>query len=146
MATKKKALKKKSKYTGRPTSYSQTIVNQALKYLDDYQTEHQHPFPSLVGLCKVLGRGKTTFYRWWKEDKDKPEWGDIMETLNEIQELVLLNKSSIGALHPTIAALILGRHGYHKKVDNELSGPGGGPIQSKTLMVTGVESKHKDSK
>lgn len=147
-------------YMGRPTTYGAEIVDQALDYLVNYDSEfYEHPFPSVVGLAQVINRSRNLLYAWAKlKKKDDegnetdelkyPEWADIMETLQEVQELKLLHGGITAQFNTHIAALVLGKHGYHKKVDNEMSGPGGGPIETKnkTLTVTGVESQHPDSK
>lgn len=139
------AKKKKPGINGRPTTCTAAVYKAALLYLENYETKYEHPFPSLVGLCKVIGRGKTTIYNWALDDR-KPEWKDLVDTINEVQEMVLLHKGLTGFFNPAITSLVLGKHGYHKKVDNEWTGKDGGPIQTKTLVVSGVDSKHPDSK
>jgi len=99
---------------GRPTDYTQDIANKAWEYVDNYEN-HGHAIPSVVGLCKVLKRGKSTIYDW-AQDEEK-EFSDILAAINENQELVTFNKSLTGDYNPTIAKLLLGKHGYHDKQD-----------------------------
>jgi len=105
---------------GRPTEYSPDMVKKAWEYMDNYNTKHGHEIPSLVGLCKVLNRGKTTLYNW-ADDTDK-EFRDIIDTINEIQQLALLNGGLNGSFNSTITKLILGRHGYTDKQELEVTG------------------------
>jgi len=104
---------------GRPTEYNQELVDAAWAYIDNY-AEHGHAVPSLVGLCKVLNRGKSTLYDWAKDD-DK-EISDILAAINENQELVAFNKSLTNEYNPTIAKLLLGKHGYSDKQETEHKG------------------------
>lgn len=136
--------RKKITYVGRPTLYDQKVVDKSLDYLENYEDTYDHPFPSQVGLSKVLGRSIATLNKW-RVDETKPEFNDIMNAIVAQQELVLLNKGITGTFNPAITSLVLGKHGYHKKVDSVLTGADGGPIATKTLTVTGVESQHPDS-
>lgn len=133
--------------SGRPMEYDQDTVDKALDYVENYKEKYGHPFPSNVGLAKVLNRGMNTIYLWRKDER-KPEFRDIMDRIKEVQEMELLHNGVTGVFNSTIASLVLGKHGYHKKVDSTLSGPDGTPIQtvSKTLQVVGVDSEHPDSK
>ena len=126
----------------RSTSYTEELFDKANDYIDNYKSKYDHEIPNSAGLASVLGVNKSTLYLWRKEEQCKPEWNDLMERLQEEQELVLLNKGLIpGKFTPAITSLVLGKHGYHKKVDNEHTGWGGGPIktESKTLQVVGIE-------
>lgn len=104
---------------GRPTEWSEDVEDQAWKYIDDY-ADHQHAVPSIVGLCSVLNRGKTTIYTW--ADDDTKNFRDILDAIKEKQELVTFNKALKGEYNATIAKLLLGKHGYHDKQDTEHSG------------------------
>jgi len=57
---------------------------------------------------------------WASEGKG--EFSDILEAINEKQELVTFNGSLLGDLNPTIAKLLLGKHGYHDKQDTTTEG------------------------
>lgn len=110
----------------RPTSYSKELEQEAWAYVDGY-AEHGHAFPSVVGLCKVINRAKSTIYDW-AEDKEK-EFSDILAAIKENQELVTFSKAMIGEYNASIAKLLLGKHGYHDKQDNTLSGVDGKPVE-----------------
>ena len=115
---------------GRPTDYNQEIVDKAWAYVDGF-ADHGHAVPSVVGLCKVLNRSRSTVYNW-AEDKDK-EFMDILAAINENQELVTFNKSLTGEYNSAIAKLLLGKHGYSDKSDQTISGG------DKPLEITKVE-------
>lgn len=123
---------------GRPTTYSAEVAEQAWRYLETFQ-DHGHAVPSVVGLCQVIKRPKSTVYDW-AADPEK-EFSDILSAINELQELVTFNKSLTGEYNATIAKLLLGKHGYHDKQDNTFSAPGGGPMQVEaTIKLTAEES------
>lgn len=99
---------------GRPTSFTDELQEEAWQYIEDYQS-HGHEIPSLVGLCKVIKRAKSTIYDWAKRDDN--DFSDILEAINEAQQLVLINKGLTGDFNSNIAKLVLGKHGFHDKQD-----------------------------
>ena len=99
---------------GRPTEYTEEIAAQARDYIENY-ADHDHAVPSVVGMCAVVGRAKSTIYDWAK-DPGK-EFSDILAEINEKQELVTFNKALTGEYNAAIAKLLLGKHGYHDKQD-----------------------------
>lgn len=111
---------------GRPTTYDQETIDSGWAYVDQYQ-KYGHAFPSVVGLCKVINRSRTTIYDWASQDDN--EFSYILEAINESQELVAWDKGMTGDYNASLVKLLLGKHGYHDKQDNSVSGPGGGPIE-----------------
>tara|TARA_R110000868_G_scaffold125265_1_gene330995 strand:- start:5989 stop:6351 length:363 start_codon:yes stop_codon:yes gene_type:complete len=99
----------------RPTSYTEEIALEAWAYLDGGWEEAGHAVPSVVGLCAVLNRGKSTIYDW-AQDPEK-EFSDILSAIKEKQELVTFNRALRGDYNAAIAKLLLGKHGYHDKQD-----------------------------
>lgn len=128
---------------GRPTDYTDEIARQAWEYVEKFE-EHGHAVPSVVGLCKVINRARSTIYQW-AEDKEN-QFADILQAINENQELVTFNKALKGDYNATIAKLLLGKHGYHDKSDQTLSGPNGGPIEHDYLIsFEGIGPEDTDS-
>lgn len=123
---------------GRPTDWSEAAEDDAWAYVDNYG-DHGHAFPSIVGLCKVLNRGKSTIYKWAGDD-DK-QFRDILDAIKENQELVTFNKAMTNDFNATIAKLLLGKHGYHDKQDSTLSGPNGKPMEMTGVQFVGVATK-----
>ncbi len=115
MTRKAKVMAKKrviKKTLGRPTTYTQALVTMAWAYIKNYKTKHGHEFPSVVGLCSVVNRSRSTLYRWSDEHSDiyQKEFKDILAKLNEEQELVLLNNGINGKFNSNITKLVLGKH------------------------------------
>lgn len=118
---------------GRPTYYSDETVRQTKEYLQNYK-EHGDAVPSVAGLSIVLQRSRSTLYEWAK-DADKKEFSDILDQINATQEKVALSNGLCGTFNATIVKLLLGKHGYHEKVDQELTGKGGGPVEWNLIPV-----------
>ena len=68
----------------------------------------------LEGLSLFLKVNRDTLYTWAKEH---PEFSDILDDLRNAQAEKLINNGLSGDYNPTIAKLILTKHGYHDKVD-----------------------------
>lgn len=120
----------------RPTNYSDETVRKAKQYLSEYES-YGDAIPSVAGLSIVLGRSRSILYDWAK-DPEKQEFSDILADINATQEKVALSKGLTGDFNATIVKLLLGKHGYHDKVDQELTGKGGGPIQTNSWVLEGV--------
>lgn len=117
----------------RPTHCTPEVIEQAKAYIENYQSEHDHVIPSVVGLCGVINRARSTVYQW-AENKEN-EFADILESINEKQQQVLLHKGLSGDFNSAITKLVLGKHGYHDKQDTTLSDPEGGPVAVSVSFV-----------
>jgi hypothetical protein len=127
---------------GRPTDYSQEILEKAQEYLvscideeydwtkteGDKSTSYEHrirvKLPSIEGLAKYLGVARSTVYLW---EKDYPEFSDILEEILSEQAQRLINNGLSGDYNPTISKLILTKHGYSDKSETDITS-GGKPI------------------
>ena len=118
------AVIKEPYYAGRPTNCTPDIIQQALDYISDNEEinfkSHDHAVPSVVGLCRVINRGKSTIYNWI-EKKGHP-FVDIVKAINDYQELTLVNGSLRSVFNPKISAMMLAKHGYS---DNDNGGSTG---------------------
>jgi hypothetical protein len=112
--------------TGRPTDYNTQLLEKAKEYLDNYES-HGDMIPSNEGLCDVIDINRSTLYRW-RDEEGKEEFKDILDAINRRQQRVLINKGLSNDFNSAITKLVLGKHGYHDKQQQEISGPDGGPI------------------
>lgn len=124
---------------GRPTDYNDEIVAKAWEYLCsdssiNYES-HGHAIPSVVGLCRILNRARTTLYHWEKLDDN--EFKHILPACKELQEFVLINGTLKNDLNSNIGKLVLGKHGYHDKQDTNVTG---------TLGLTDLSESDLDRK
>lgn len=111
----------------RPTSYGPDVLEKAKEYLELYE-ELGDAVPSVAGLSLYLDRARSTIHKWATED-DKKEFSDILDNINATQEKVALSKGLKGDFNANLVKLLLGKHGYHDKVDQQITGEGGGPVQ-----------------
>jgi hypothetical protein len=111
---------------GRPTDYSPEVITKSLQYLKecidsfggDIKTVN---LPSIEGLAIYLDINRDTIYKW-EQDPDKKEFSDIVETIRAEQAKRLVNNGLSGNYNPTIAKLLLHKHGYSDKQEVEQSG------------------------
>jgi hypothetical protein len=114
---------------GRPTGYSDDLVEKARQYIEgDYDTIYRHSIPSHLGLCEALSISKTSLYKWAGEE-GKEAFADILAKCNAKQHNILISKGLSGDFNASIAKLVLGKHGYHDRVES--TGADGGPIENK---------------
>jgi hypothetical protein len=126
---------------GRPTEYSEEIVSKTNKYIDSCvdEIENYHKtqgnksdsyerivnvkIPTIEGLAVYLKIGRTTVYEWIEKF---PEFACIIEQLRATQADRLLNNGLSGNYNPTIAKVLLTKHGYRDETG--LTGPEGKPL------------------
>ena len=125
----------------RPTKYNDDLLQSAREYVNNY-ADYDHAFPSQVGLADVLDICAKTLYNW-ANDESKIEFSQILEKIERKQQLVAWHKGLTGQYNSNLVKLLLGKHGYHDKQDNTLSGKDGGPILHKIEREI-VEPSNKD--
>jgi hypothetical protein len=125
--------KNKKHAGGRPTDYKYDYYhNLVLEYIkecvdevtefhktrgeksDSYDRIVQVKLPSIEGLCLKLGIAKDTLYAW--KEKYKEFSYDIEEVL-KLQAERLINNGLNGTYNPTIAKVLLTKHGYREGQD-----------------------------
>jgi len=107
---------------GRPTKYNQDILSTALDYVTNYES-YDDVIPSIAGLSIALGVHRDTIHTWAK-DEDKKDFSDIIKLLSASQERRLLNGSLSNNLNPMISKLVLSKHGYTDKVEQDITSGG----------------------
>jgi hypothetical protein len=113
---------------GRPTEYSPEILNKVREYIDSCSDDMQVMgddkktvvltvnLPTIEGLAYHLKLHKDTIYAW-RKDEDKREFSDLIEELLAKQAKELVNKGLSGRYNPTIAKVLLTKHGYREGID-----------------------------
>ena len=102
----------------RPTKYSKEIVEKARAYITDYEM-YGDMIPSIEGMAEHLGLHRDTLYDWAKQ-KDKG-FSDILRLTIQNQERTLLNKGLNNTFNSAITKLVLGKHGYHDKMEQDIT-------------------------
>jgi hypothetical protein len=114
---------------GRPTKYDKSILEKANKYMDDFH-HYGALFPSHTGLALYLELNTDTLYDWAKQE-EKKEFSDILSKIKAIQHEMVMGGGISGDFNSNIVKLLLGKHGYSEKQQQEISGPDGGPQEHK---------------
>ena len=77
--------------------------------------------PTRGGLARYLNVGRNTLYEWAQVH---PDFQDIMEAIGAEQEERLINNGLTGDYNPTIAKVLLAKHGYREAVDTDVTSGG----------------------
>lgn len=120
---------------GRPTDLDEDVVNQVWEYLETYR-KHGDIVPTIEGLACFIKCSVSAIYQW--ESRESENGSQFKEAVNAVrasQGKELLNGGLDGSLNSGITKLILTKHGYSDKTQQEVSGPNGGPVQSETTWV-----------
>jgi len=123
---------------GRPTKYNKAMLDKARGYLNHYE-DCGDAVPTAAGMACELSVNKSTLYEWAKHHED---FSDTLDRMQSIQERKLSSGGLTGDFQPTIAKLMLANHGYHEKLDSQISGPNGGPMRVE--VVFGDDGKEAD--
>ena len=112
---------------GRPPMYSEEMLSKSQEYLDsckDIEIDRGTPerpnlhlnvkIPTRGGLASYLGVSRDALYDWAKQ---YPEFSNIIEQLGASQEDRLVNNGLSGDYNPTIAKVLLTKHGYREGID-----------------------------
>lgn len=121
---------------GRPTKCTPELLKKAWHYLESYE-EFGDAFPSDIGLADALDISSSTLYNWGNDER-KTEFVEILEKINRKQQRVAWNKGLNGDYNANLVKLLLGKHGYSDKAQQEISGIDGGAIKSETKWVIEV--------
>lgn len=100
---------------GRPTKLNDEIMQKAREYLDGGYEAAEHMIPSKVGLAEYLQVSTSSIDNWGESSE---EFLGIIKEVMAKQHRVLLSKGLSSDFNPTITKLILTKHGYSDKVDN----------------------------
>jgi len=120
---------------GRPSKYSDEVCRKARLYVQGGYADCGDVIPQIAGLACEIGISRDTVYAW-ASDPEKQEFSDIVAQCLNSQERRLINGSLSGDLNPTISKLIMAKHGYSERLQQELSGADGAPITFSVSFVT----------
>lgn len=126
---------------GRPTKLTEELIEKASTYLDtcrDSIVENKSGgiayvwvnLPKVVSFAIYLGIHKSTVYDFCiTKEGDSEEtcdlrqrFSDIVKSIEDKQEELLVNNTLGGLYQPKTANMILARHGYVEKTEQKLTG------------------------
>jgi hypothetical protein len=104
---------------GRPTKYTPEFLELANDYLQNFNTDkYNDTIPSIAGLAYVSNISRSTLHEWYGQE-GKKDFSDILDKLLALQEKLTLNGGLNGTYNSAMAKLLLGKHGYSDKTENE---------------------------
>ena len=125
---------------GRPTKYTPELIEKCYIYIDQWEeigAKHKDKIPSHIALADYLGITSTCMYDWSNQE-DKKEFSCILETINKLQQRILVNGGLSNDFNSNITKLVLGKHGFHERTEH--SGPEGKPIPIVSVDMTADEA------
>ena len=97
--------------TGRPTLYTDHMLERAKQYKNGAYEQQNEVIPTLEGLSFYLGINKATVNAW-RYDDEHIDFSRIVEDVVNKQAMMLLNGGLSGVYNANITKLILNKHGY----------------------------------
>ena len=104
---------------GRPSKLTPEIVEKAWEYIANTTSVAVNAgglLPTKERLGLTLKVSRETLYKWAESNED---FSDILATIDQMQADMLLQNSLVGRYNPTIAKLILSKHGYVEKTEQD---------------------------
>ena len=104
---------------GRPSKLTDAVIEQAWKYLSDTASISPRAggmIPTKEKLALTLKVSRQTLDNWAGDSSD---FLDILNTLEQIQADTLLQHGLLGTYNSTIAKLMLSKHGYIEKSEQD---------------------------
>lgn len=107
---------------GRPTKLTDELLLEARQYLDSTTSIGvQFLLPTIEGLALKLDVHKDTLYQWEEENQD---FSDVLRELRNAQAEKLMQNSLQNRYNPTIAKLLLSKHGYIEQKQTDITTKG----------------------
>lgn len=98
---------------GRPTKLNDELIAKANEYIYDFRS-NDDIIPSVAGLACYLDIARSTIYKYKDEN---PDFSDILERIEQLQEKMLINGGLMGDFNAPITKLMMTKHGYSDKQD-----------------------------
>jgi hypothetical protein len=122
--------------TGRPTKLTDALIEKAAKYAtNDYMLQSE-VIPTIEGLAVYLDVSRSTIYNWKTENRD---FLDILDGLMARQAKELFSNGLTGDFNPTITKLILTKHGYSDRVEQDVTSSDGA-LAPTSIILRGVRA------
>ncbi len=103
---------------GRPTIYSEEILNKAKQYFEVLPVDEV--VHSIEGLADYLEIHRDTIYDWISQESKK-DFSDIVNRILMRQGKTLINKTLKKEFEPRTSGMMLGKHGYTTKTETDIT-------------------------
>ena len=101
--------------SGRYSKYNPDFIRIADEYKENFM-QHEHAFPSIVGLAYILSVHEDTIRNWCKEF---PDFEEVITKIRQKQESVAWFKGMNNVYNPHLCKLLLGKHGYKEQSESD---------------------------
>lgn len=103
---------------------------------DSYERVVKVNLPTIEGLAIYLNVARSSIYLWIEQNK---EFSDIIEKLQAKQAEMLINSGLSGSYNPTIAKVLLTKHGYRDS--QEITGKDGKDLPTPIIQLPNTETQ-----
>jgi hypothetical protein len=119
---------------GRPTLYTPEIIEKAWAYANGGWIDARDKVPSVAGLACEIGITRETCHAW--AIKPDNEFSHILKAIAQTQERELLNNGLSGDFVAPITKMMLSKHGYSDKVDQNHTSSDGSMAPQKPVDLS----------
>lgn len=128
---------------GRPTLYTPKLVKAAWDYVNGGWITAGDKVPTVAGLACEIGVHRDTCHEWAKDDSKK--FSDILQEIAQKQERELVNNGLTGDFVAPITKMMLTKHGYSDKVEQDVTSSDGSmtPKDTSAAVLAALQAKHK---
>jgi len=103
---------------GRPSKLTDEVLAAAAEYAGGGYIGHNEVIPTIEGLAACLSVARSSIYKWRDEST---EFSDILEGILATQAKTLVNSGLMGDFNSTITKLMLTKHGYSDKIEQDVT-------------------------
>lgn len=103
---------------GRPTKLDSELIAKAWEYVQRTGEFSYQLLPTIEGLSLAMNISRETIYKWESDDVST-EFSDIVKRLRACQAEKLLQNGLMGRYNPMITKLMLSKHGYVEKTEQD---------------------------
>jgi hypothetical protein len=122
---------------GRPSNYTPELVAAAWEYARGGWQDAGDPVPSIAGLACEIGVHRETLRLWAKDETN--EFFGILLTIAQMQERQLLKGGLLGDYNAPITKMMLTKHGYSDRVENDHTSSDGTMTPPTTIVLRGIK-------
>lgn len=96
--------------------------------------------PSVAGLACEIGISRETCHAWARDEDN--QFSDILKAIAKKQERELLNNGLGGIFNPPITKMMLSKHGYSDRIEQDHTSSDGSMKTNITIMHEPVRGKN----
>ena len=122
---------------GRPTDYTPELLAAAWDYANGAWRDCGDLVPSVAGLASHIGISRVTCYQWAKDETK--QFSYILDKIGTEQERDLINGGLSGKFNAPISKMMMSKHGYSDRVENDHTSSDGSMTAPSTIVLRGIK-------